>query len=66
MECNRELLSRLETTVEGEVDEETTIEGSVVIAADAKVSRSQLRGPLVIGSGSVVSDSIIGPDVSVG
>ncbi|HEY6566896.1 MAG TPA: glucose-1-phosphate thymidylyltransferase [Actinomycetota bacterium] len=64
LEANRMMLSVLEPSNEGTVDA-TTIEGTVVIAASAKITGSTLRGPLVIGPDVVVDDSTIGPDVSI-
>ncbi|HVF08634.1 MAG TPA: glucose-1-phosphate thymidylyltransferase [Actinomycetota bacterium] len=66
LEANRMILASSETRVEGELDEATTIEGAVVVRAGAKVTGSVLRGPLVIGEGSVVERSTLGPDVSIG
>ncbi|MFI5976416.1 glucose-1-phosphate thymidylyltransferase [Streptomyces sp. NPDC051452] len=66
LDCNRELLARLGPRIDGEIDAETSVEGSVVVEAGAKVIRSRLVGPLVVGAGSVISDSAIGPGVAVG
>jgi glucose-1-phosphate thymidylyltransferase len=65
LEANRMMLSRLTSQVEGEVDEASTLEGAVVVRAGAKVIRSDVRGPVVIGAESVVEDSHVGPDVSI-
>ena len=65
LEANRMMLSRLTSQVEGEVDEASTLEGAVVVRVGAKVIRSDVRGPVVIGAESVVEDSHLGPDVSI-
>ncbi|HTG47552.1 MAG TPA: glucose-1-phosphate thymidylyltransferase [Actinomycetota bacterium] len=65
LEANRMLLSLAERSILGEVDEATTIEGAVVIEAGAKVTRSRLVGPVVIGPNAIVEDATIGPDVSL-
>ena len=65
LEANRMMLSLLETRIDGEVDDASTVEGAVVIGEGAKVTRSTLRGPVVIGPDSVIDASTIGPDVSL-
>jgi glucose-1-phosphate thymidylyltransferase len=65
LEANRVLLSVVSTSVDGEVDERSTLVGSVRLARGAKVIRSELRGPLAIGPDSVIEDSVVGPNVSV-
>jgi glucose-1-phosphate thymidylyltransferase len=65
LEANRVLLSVIEPAVDGEVDAASTLVGSVRLAAGAKVIRSELRGPVVIGPDTVIEDSVVGPDVSI-
>jgi glucose-1-phosphate thymidylyltransferase len=66
LECNRALLDRSVRDVRGSVDEHSEVSGSVVLSPDAVVRRSRLTGPLVIGAGTVVSDSSIGPGTAIG
>ncbi len=66
LEANRMMLASLEPSIEGDVDDATTIEGAVVVRAGASVTAGVLRGPLVIGEDSVVTRSTLGPDVSIG
>ena len=65
LEANRVMLSIVRPGVEGEVDERSTLEGSIRLAVGAKVIRSELRGPVAIGPGAVIEDSVVGPNVSV-
>jgi glucose-1-phosphate thymidylyltransferase len=65
LEANRMLLAAHEPKVAGDVDAETTIEGSVTVAAGANVRASKLIGPVMIGPGCTVEGSTIGPDVSL-
>jgi glucose-1-phosphate thymidylyltransferase len=65
LEANRMMLSVRDFQVQGDVDEATTVEGDVAVAAGARISSSVLRGPLVIGPGCVVEASTLGPDVSI-
>jgi glucose-1-phosphate thymidylyltransferase len=66
LEANRMMLSVLERRIEGEVDSATTIEGTAVVEPGAKVVRSHLVGPLIVGANAVVEDAALGPDVSIG
>ncbi|GGP00808.1 glucose-1-phosphate thymidylyltransferase [Wenjunlia tyrosinilytica] len=66
LEVNRRLLDLLEPRVEGFVDDSSEIVGRVRIDAGAEIRGSRIVGPAVIGAGSVVVDSYIGPSTSVG
>jgi len=66
LEANRLVLEEIETSLEGEVDEESRVEGRVVIAPGASLVRSVVRGPAVIGPGAQVEDAYIGPYTSIG
>lgn len=66
LEANRMILASLEASIEGQLDDATTVEGTVIVRAGAKVTGSVLRGPLVVGEGSAIERSTIGPDVSIG
>jgi glucose-1-phosphate thymidylyltransferase len=65
LEANRMMLSVCATRVDGEVDDGSRVEGVAIVGTGAKVIRSELRGPVVIGPGTVVEDSVIGPNVSI-
>jgi glucose-1-phosphate thymidylyltransferase len=65
LEANRMLLSVLEPTIEGEVDAHSRLVGPVTIQKGAKVSRSVVRGPAIIGENTIVEDSLIGPNASI-
>ncbi len=51
LEANRLILETLERRVDGEVDDESELDGRVVLEAGARVVRSRIRGPVVIGAG---------------
>ncbi len=53
-------------SIEGEVDQASQIVGRVQIEAGARVERSTLRGPVIIGANCHVCDSFIGPFTAVG
>lgn len=65
LEANRLVLEELETRIEGEVDAESKIEGRVVLEPGAKLTRSVVRGPAVIGAGAEIEDAYIGPYTSI-
>jgi glucose-1-phosphate thymidylyltransferase len=65
LEANRMLLADIGRRIEGEIDADSRIEGQVVVGAGTKVTRSVLRGPLVIGRQCTISDSFIGPFTSI-
>ncbi|HEX5712322.1 MAG TPA: glucose-1-phosphate thymidylyltransferase [Solirubrobacterales bacterium] len=66
LEANRLVLEELESSVEGEVDEGSRVEGRVVLEPGAKLTRSVVRGPAVIGAGACIEDAYIGPYTSIG
>ena len=66
LEANRLLLEKIETRIDGSVDQASTIEGRVVIGAGAEIVNSTIRGPVAIGTGTRVQDSFIGPFSAVG
>jgi glucose-1-phosphate thymidylyltransferase len=66
LEANRLVLEELDSSVEGEVDEGSRVEGRVVLEPGAKLTRSVVRGPAVIGAGACIEDAYIGPYTSIG
>jgi glucose-1-phosphate thymidylyltransferase len=66
LEANRLVLEELETRLEGEIDEQSRVEGRVVLEAGASLTRSVVRGPAVIGAGACIEDAYIGPYTSIG
>jgi glucose-1-phosphate thymidylyltransferase len=65
LEANRMILDTLETRIEGHVDKESRIEFKVVIDRGAKITRSLVRGPAIIGPKTLIKDSYIGPFTAV-
>jgi glucose-1-phosphate thymidylyltransferase len=65
LEVNRSVLERVEPSVEGTVDETSEIIGRVRIDAGAEVRGSRIVGPAIIGPGSVITDSYVGPFTSI-
>jgi len=65
LQCNRLVLETLEARVEGSVDAASAIEGRVVIEPGAEIVNSRILGPAIVGSGTRVVNSYIGPFSSV-
>ncbi len=65
LECNRIVLEAIERRVEGTVDEMSELTGRIVIEEGAVVEDSILRGPVVVGAGTRVIRSYIGPFTSI-
>ncbi len=65
LESNRRILELLEPRIDGQVDEESSIEGRVVVEPGAQIVRSRIRGPAIIGTNTRVDGSYIGPFTSI-
>ena len=65
LEVNRMVLEGLEARVEGDVDEASELIGRVAIEAGAEVKDSRIVGPVIIGAGTQVTGSYVGPFTSV-
>jgi glucose-1-phosphate thymidylyltransferase len=65
LECNRKVLESLEPAVHGTVDAESRLVGRVVIEEGASIVRSTVRGPAIIGRGTRIVDTYVGPFTSI-
>ncbi len=65
LECNRRVLDILSARCDGSVDAESVVEGRVVLEAGAALVRSRVRGPAIIGAGTRVENSYVGPYTSI-
>jgi glucose-1-phosphate thymidylyltransferase len=63
--ANRLVLETIEGRVEGELID-SQVDGRVVIEPGARLERSAVRGPAVIGAGSKLTDCYVGPYTAVG
>jgi glucose-1-phosphate thymidylyltransferase len=66
LEANRLLLETLESRVEGDVDEQSSLDGRVVVEAGATITGSRIRGPVAIARDTRVVNSFIGPFTAIG
>jgi glucose-1-phosphate thymidylyltransferase len=66
LEANRLVLDTFETRIDGEVDAESEVCNKVVVEAGARIERSRVRGPAIIGANSHLVDAYVGPYTSIG
>jgi len=64
LEANRLILDNVDTRVEGELID-SQADGRVVIEPGARLERSTVRGPAVIGAGARLVDAYVGPYTAV-
>jgi glucose-1-phosphate thymidylyltransferase len=65
LEANRLILDELMEQVDGELVD-SRVEGRVVIADGARLERTTVRGPAIVGRGSRLTDAYIGPYTAIG
>ncbi|EGX56609.1 putative glucose-1-phosphate thymidylyltransferase [Streptomyces zinciresistens K42] len=65
LEVNRTVLEGMARRIDGDVDHASETVGRVVVEAGARIVNSRIVGPAVIGSGTVVEDSYVGPFTSI-
>jgi glucose-1-phosphate thymidylyltransferase len=65
LEANRIVLEAVEPRVEGAVDAASEVNGRVVLEGEAELVNSFVRGPAVIGPGTRIVDSYVGPFTSI-
>jgi glucose-1-phosphate thymidylyltransferase len=65
LEANRLILETFERRVEGELVD-AQCDGRVIVEPGARLERSTVRGPAIIGGGAILRDAYIGPYTAVG
>jgi glucose-1-phosphate thymidylyltransferase len=65
LEANRLVLDRIELRIEGELLD-AQCDGRVVVEPGARLERTTVRGPAIIGAGARITDAYIGPYTSIG
>ena len=63
--ANRLVLDTIDTRVEGELID-SQIDGRVIVEPGARLERSSVRGPAIIGAGAQLTDCYVGPYTAVG
>jgi glucose-1-phosphate thymidylyltransferase len=66
LEANRLLLEKIETHIEGAIDQSSSVDGRVVIESGTEIVNSTIRGPVAIGRDTRIVDSFIGPFSAIG
>ena len=66
LEANRLILDDLERADRRRAGRRLPIEGRVVIEKGARLERSTVRGPAIIGRGALIRDAYIGPYTAIG
>ena len=65
LEANRLILETFESRIEGEVDSSSQVNGKVIVEKGAEIRNSVVRGPAIIGEGTRIVNSYIGPFTSI-
>ena len=65
LEGNRLVLETIEPAVHGSVDAESRLDGRVVVEEGAEIVGSTIRGPAIIGPGTRIVRSYVGPFTSI-
>jgi glucose-1-phosphate thymidylyltransferase len=65
LEANRLILETFHQRVAGSVDDQSRIEGKVVIDEGAVIERSVIRGPAIIGRNARIIHAYVGPFTSI-
>src|SRR5262245_20432038 len=65
LEANRLVLEDIQPRIDGQLDSESRVEGRVAIEEGAKLERTIVRGPAIIGAGARLSDAYIGPYTAI-
>ena len=65
LEANRLILESFQGKISGQVDKASKIEGEVVIEEKVTVQNSTIHGPAIIGAGTEIINSHIGPFTSI-
>ena len=65
LEANRLILETFQQRVSGSVDDQSRIEGKVVIEDGAVIERSVIRGPAIIGRNARIIHAYVGPFTSI-
>lgn len=65
LNANDHVLEEVKPHIAGTVDAESNVDPRVTIEAGAVIENSVVRGPAIIGEGTVIRDSYIGPFTSI-
>lgn len=67
LETNKLILEGIsDHKIEGDVDQDSTLDQNVSVGAGSSIINSQIKGPVVIGNNVNIRNSFIGPATSIG
>ncbi len=67
LRANRVILDEIkEKKILGNADENSSLEGRIVVEEGSEIHNSKIRGPVIIGRGCLIENSFIGPYTSIG
>lgn len=65
LNANRIVLGTIAHRIDGEVDERSRVYEPVIVEKGARVENSVLRGPLIVGAGTEIIDTYVGPNSAI-
>ena len=67
LEANRLVLDHSQPSIapDAEVDEKSRLAGKVTLEAGARIVNSNIRGPAIVGEGTTIENSYVGPFTSI-
>lgn len=69
LEANRLVLEQIinhqESAIQGEIDSQSEIIGKVIVEKGAKILKSSIFGPVIIGKDTIIENSYIGPFTAI-
>ncbi len=65
LECNRAVLANLQSDFKDSQITGSTVEGPLILQPGAQLNDCQIFGPVIVGPGTIVTKSILGPNVSI-
>jgi glucose-1-phosphate thymidylyltransferase len=66
LESNRRMLEGIAGDYDPASLEDCTVQGAVVVHPTARIRRTLLRGPAIIGPDAIITDAYVGPYTSIG
>ena len=65
LDANSRVLDEIDPVVKGRIDAESVVDSRVTVEAGAEIVNSVVRGPTIIGEGTRIINSYIGPYTSI-
>ncbi len=65
LDANQYLLSNISSKITGTLDNNTKVNGKIILGRNSKIINSIIRGPVTIGNNTVIQNCYIGPYTSL-